>query len=90
MRIVGEISDPKMKITILEMNHRINLKFEFGLMEQTYKLTHQIEGNVVHSIESLLTDEVRSDVMQQFSNMSSLKRSFVPPSRENDEFPVLI
>ena len=44
MRITGEISDPLMKITVLEMNSRTSIKFEFDSMEQTYKLNDNNEG----------------------------------------------
>lgn len=38
MRVVGEISHPECKITLLSWNNRYLIKIEQGLFEQTFKI----------------------------------------------------
>ena len=37
MRIVGEIDHPRLKISIFKNEGKFSIKFEAGLLEQTYK-----------------------------------------------------
>lgn len=56
MRIVGHIEDPDMKITLFKMDNKFSVKFERGVLEQTYKFR---EGNLIRSVADLrqLVDE---------------------------------
>ena len=38
MRVIGEIPDTRCKITVFAWNNRYLLKFERGLLEQTFKI----------------------------------------------------
>lgn len=38
MRVVKEIPHPELKITVFQWNNRYLIKFEAGLLEQTYKV----------------------------------------------------
>lgn len=90
MRITGEISDPLMKITVLEMNSRTSIKFEFDSMEQTYKLNDNNEGYRLDEIEGILTGEFRTGVMNTFKTMSQIRKGFDPQKERGDtEFPRL-
>lgn len=39
MRVIGEVSHPACKITIFNWNGKYLVKFEQGLIEQTYKVS---------------------------------------------------
>lgn len=39
MRVIGEVSHPACKITIFNWNGKYLIKFEQGLIEQTYKVS---------------------------------------------------
>lgn len=91
MRIIGDIDDTNMKITILEMNHRVSLKFEFDLMEQTYKLNEGFEGNVVEILTERLTSNVRKAILDKFMEMRSVRHMISEIQPEDDEeFPQII
>ena len=91
MRIVGHIEDPIMKITVLEMNHRLSLKFEHNLLEQTYKLQVDSGAEELTKLKSLVTDEVRTKVMKQFNDMHELRKSLhADAGPETFQFPEII
>lgn len=89
MRIVGHIHDDLMKITVLEMNLRISIKFEFDFMEQTYKLNEEFEGNPVSQLENRLTPAVRIKVLETFKQMKDIRPEFATEQDALDQFPEL-
>lgn len=91
MRIVGYIEDPAMKITVLQMNNRISIKFEWDLMEQTYKLNLGNSSNIMTLLESKLSVEFRRQVMNTFQEMKSSRQQLNQAEDINDiGFPEII
>ncbi len=89
MRIIGAIHDDLMKITVLEMNLRVSLKFEFDFMEQTFKLNEEFDGNPVKILEDRLTPEVRVKVLETFKQMKETRTDFGSTADALDQFPEL-
>lgn len=69
MRIIAELPHPDCKISIFSMNQKFIIKFEQGVLEQSYKLaeTDVIDG--VNGVFELLDGEFISEVIAQFKVM---------------------
>ena len=70
MRVVGEFTQPDLKITIFSWNGKYLLKFERGMYEQTYKVSEMdIYGD--EEIKKLVSDpEFLSDIRSRFQEMN--------------------
>ena len=68
MRIIGSIPHPKITISVFSMNDKYQIKFEAGLMEQTFKIP-QNEINGMEGIRKLLDDEFMQKTMERFNEM---------------------
>ena len=92
MRIIGEIPHSSLKITVFEMGNRLSVKFEFGLMEQTYKFRKGDGLQTFNDVHKMLDKEFVDRVAEQFSQMekvkSGLTRRFYP--RLDREFEEII
>ena len=89
MRIVGEIAHPRLKITIFRNDGRFSVKFEQGLLEQTYKfrdderLTHisdvqkMIDPPFIQKIEDILRG-------MQEAKIAAFERTFPTQEAEFD------
>ena len=89
MRIIGSIHDDLMKITVLEMNLRVSLKFEFDFMEQTFKLNEEFKGNPIQELEHRLTPAVRIEILETFKQMKDTRTSLSTAKDASEEFPEL-
>ena len=92
MRIVGEIPHPRLKITLFEHNEKFAVKFETGLLEQTYKFRQNAAINSIEEFKKFLDQSFITKAEQMFTPMmenksSSLRRNL--PIRE-DEFDEII
>ena len=88
MRVKGYIQDRLMKITVLEMNNRTSLKFEYDLLEQTFKFTESLG---IPDIEKKVNVDFRNKVMQIFQEMSEMRTSVHHDNLpEDNEFPIII
>lgn len=68
MRIVNEIIHPECKITIFSWNSKYLIKFERGLIEQTYKVPEtEVSGD--EEINKLVRGELLKKVLVRFNEM---------------------
>ncbi|MEQ8686481.1 MAG: hypothetical protein RIF36_20625 [Imperialibacter sp.] len=68
MRVVAEISHPKTKITVFSWNGRYLVKFEYGLLEQTYKVS-EMDLTSENDINEIVSESFISKVMARFMEM---------------------
>ena len=68
MRVVAEIPHPKIKITVFAWNSRYLIKFEYGLLEQTYKIS-EMDLTSEDDLKSLVSDAFIANVMERFKEM---------------------
>lgn len=80
MRVIGEIPDTRCKITLFAWNNRYLLKFERGLLEQTFKIN---EYDVTNEKElyQLVDQDFIAAVLNHFDLM---EESFNLSMRRND------
>ena len=68
MKIIGEIPHPECKITIFNWNGKFLVKFERGLLEQTYKIP-ELEITSEADIDFLTKEPFLDKVLLRFSEM---------------------
>lgn len=81
MRIIGQLPHPFLKITVFSLNMKFAVKFEAGLMEQTYKFRESDVMKSLSDIEKLIDETFTNQVIEHFKEMnttlgSSFKRNF--------------
>ncbi|MBD1421333.1 hypothetical protein H8B21_07080 [Sphingobacterium chuzhouense] len=69
MRTVAELPHPDCKITIFSMNQKFIIKFEQGVLEQSYKLAETDIIGGVNGVFELLDEEFINQVIMQFKHM---------------------
>lgn len=70
MRIVAEIKDPRVKISVFSFNERWLAKFELGLCEITLKAPHdEMDLDELKSI--LETPKIKETMVQRLTAMNS-------------------
>lgn len=69
MRTVAELPHPDCKITIFSMNQKFIIKFEQGVLEQSYKLAETDIIGGVNGVFELLDEEFINQVITQFKHM---------------------
>ena len=69
MRVVAELPHPECKITIFSMNMKYIIKFEQGVLEQTYKLAEMDILNGVNGVFEILDEAFISTVISRFKEM---------------------
>jgi hypothetical protein len=70
MRVVAELPRPDCKITIFSMNMKYIVKFEQGLLEQTYKLSELELTDGVNSVFQILDENFIQAVLARFKLMT--------------------
>lgn len=70
MRVIGEVPHPSCKITIFNWNGKYLVKFEQGLIEQTYKVSEMDVSNE-KEILSLTKSPFIEKVLQRFQDMQN-------------------
>ncbi|MBX2875907.1 MAG: hypothetical protein KTR30_27550 [Saprospiraceae bacterium] len=93
MRIIGYLEHPRLKVTVFKMDNKLSVKFETGMLEQTYKFRTQAGLEGLADLEKLVDTEFASKVEAQFAQMQ--KYSFdayerLMPDEEEDEFDTII
>ena len=73
MRIVGTIDHPILKITVFKMDEKFSIKFENGLLEQTYKIRAGSEINSFEEIKKMVDPKWINEVMQMLQQMNQSK-----------------
>jgi hypothetical protein len=74
MRVVKELIQEEIRVSIFSWNNKYILKFEFGPMEQTFKLS---ETDVIEEsdLDSFLAGEFFEKVKFRFDEMGKIFRS---------------
>jgi len=70
MRVVAELPRPDCKITIFSMNMKFVIKFEQGVLEQTYKLSEMDVTGGLDGVFQLLDEEFIATVVERFKSMN--------------------
>lgn len=68
MRVIDEVSHPDCKITIFNWNGKYLVKFEQGLIEQTYKVS-EMDVSDEKEVLSLTKSPFIDKVLQRFQDM---------------------
>jgi hypothetical protein len=93
MRIIGYVEHPKIKITVFKMDDKRAVKFEFGLLEQTYKF-RSFEGfSTLEEIQQWVDATLLNQVEALFQTMSEGKMAALNrclPSIYEEEFEEII
>ena len=93
MRIIGYLEHPRLKITVFKMDTRLSVKFETGMLEQTYKFRTQQGLEGLADIEKLVDDVFTSKVEEHFASMQKVSMAAYErliPDEEEDEFETII
>ena len=89
MRIVGEIDHPRLKITVFKNDGKFSLKFEGGLLEQTYKfrdderlasvddVKRMVDADFIQKIEDILRG-------MKSAQLAAMERAFPIDAEEFD------
>ena len=75
MRIVGNIPNPIMKITIFQMETRFSVKFEIGSMEQVYRIRKSDRFQSAQQVKEFIDPEFQQKVLEEFKNMGAIMKS---------------
>lgn len=89
MRIVGEIDHPRLKITVFKNDGKFSLKFEGGLLEQTYKFRDDERLGSVEDVKKIVdADFIQKieDILRgmKTAQLSAMERAFPVDAEEFD------
>ena len=89
MRIVGEIDHPRLKITVFKNDGKFSLKFEGGLLEQTYKFRDDARLASVDDVKRIVdTDFIQKieDILRgmKSAQLAAIERAFPIDAEEFD------
>lgn len=92
MRIIGEFDLDQIKVTVFKMNERISLKFEYNLLEQTYKFRDGSGINSMEDIRNYCSQNTMTQVKEIFKNMAESRSSALSSliNTSEDEFEIII
>lgn len=76
MRIVKELSQSDIRITIFDWNEKYLIKYEFGSIEQTYKISKWDVDSEEDLIIKILSDELFNEIKLRFDEMADTLRKF--------------
>ncbi len=93
MRIVGEIEHPRLKITVFKNDGKFSLKFESGLLEQTYKFRDDDRlasvDDVKRLVDNTFVEKIEEILRGMYAiKMETMQRHLAQP--EEDEFEVIV
>ncbi|SUJ28454.1 Uncharacterised protein [Sphingobacterium spiritivorum] len=74
MRVLAELPHPDCKISIFGMNQKFIIKFEQGVLEQSYKLAETDVVGGVNGVFELLDETFIQQVLDHFQEM---RKSFI-------------
>ncbi|EEI93651.1 hypothetical protein HMPREF0765_0803 [Sphingobacterium spiritivorum ATCC 33300] len=74
MRVLAELPHPDCKISIFGMNQKFIIKFEQGVLEQSYKLAETDVVGGVNGVFELLDETFIQQVLNHFQEM---RKSFI-------------
>ncbi|MBL7818203.1 MAG: hypothetical protein JNL70_24545 [Saprospiraceae bacterium] len=92
MRIVAEIDHPRLKITVFKNDGKFSIKFESGLLEQTYKFRDDERLSTVEDVKRLIDTEFIEKIEDILRGMYALKMETMQRNlmQVSDEFPQII
>lgn len=92
MRIIGEFDLDQIKVTVFKMNERISLKFEYNLLEQTYKFRDGSGISNMEDIRNYCSQNTMTHVQEIFKNMAESRSSALSSliNTSEDEFEIII
>lgn len=73
MRIIGEFDIAQIKVTVFAMNERISVKYEYNLMEQTYKFRDGSGIRTVDDVKKYSDTDTIKNIMALFDQMSAIR-----------------
>ncbi len=93
MRIVGEIEHPRLKISVFKNDGKFSIKFESGLLEQTYKFRDDERLATVDDVKKVADAafiQTIEDILRGMyeAKMAAMQRNLAQTSEE--EFEVII
>ena len=92
MRIIGSIDHARYKITLFKMDDRFSIKFEDGVLEQTYKFRGEARLSNAEDLRRLVDASFLQDVTKTFSRMHRQRKAMLerqlPP--EESAFDTII
>lgn len=86
MRIVTEISHPRMKITVFKMNDKLSIKFEKNLIEHIIKLRESSPLNDLELLKKSINEELLHKIESSIDQHSNLRLQ-LEQENADDEFP---
>ncbi|GAA4779519.1 hypothetical protein GCM10023231_02880 [Olivibacter ginsenosidimutans] len=69
MRAIAELPHKDCKISLFSMNQKFIIKFEQGVLEQTYKISELDIVNGINGVFQLLDDDFIQTVINRFTTM---------------------
>lgn len=93
MRIIGNIDHPTLKVTAFQYDGKLSVKFEVGLMEQTFKFRESEQLKDFAGLEKLIDATFIGQVLANFKNMHQAREGAMKlymEAVEEDDFPVII
>lgn len=90
MRIIGDIDHPRMKITIMQHDGKLLLKFEKDLLEQTYKFRAGESLETASALKALIGDSFMGKVENMFHEMLKEKMELQHSSGAQEGFEDII
>jgi hypothetical protein len=92
MRIIGSIDHPKYKITLFKTDDRFSVKFEDGVLEQSYRFRGEARLSNAADLRQLIDAAFLRDVAATFKRMHQQRQAVLqrqlPP--EESEFDTII
>jgi CHASE3 domain sensor protein len=92
MRIIGEFDKGPVKVTVFKMNERISVKYEYHLMELTYKFR---DGSGIENLQDVIrfsNDDFMQKIKDIFQTMEQAKSENLAQGEEADplyEFEII-
>ncbi len=84
MRIIGEFDHDAIKVTVFKMNEKISVKYEYNLMEQTYKFRDGSGIDTLEDVKRFSNDTVVAHIKSIFIDMEKAKLSGLKDSLSID------
>jgi len=90
MRIVGEISHPKMKVTIMHHNEKYTIQFEDGDMTQSIIIRESQRIDDVEKVKQLIDDSFMEEIVNTLNKNRKLLQDRLKLDLGQQDFEVII
>ncbi len=74
MRVIKEFSKKEIRISLFSWNNKYLLKFEQGMVEQTFKI-HETDLSSEEELEAFWSEPFLSDLQKRFDEMHQVLRN---------------